>query len=129
MASELNPHSPRHDKDVEDDQIAIGKLREPGRLELDRASIVEGRHEKPQLKYQFLHPIKEAQLAKIGVLINKAMEIIDEESSELRLIKNIDALLRDYDTKSNLPSLPPRKDSVSAPPKVKFQSPPNVPAN
>ena len=138
----FNPHNPRHS--VADDQIVIGPQREDGLLELDPKRIREGRGDDPELASHLLNPStpnhdyaenvgfdpvmhirKQAEdvgeAAKALFLINKALEAIDEELPELKIVNSIDLILKSDDDddddenveKTNIPYSPPPKDSVA----------------
>ena len=137
----FNPHNPRHS--VADDQIVIGPQREGGLLEVDRTKFQEGRSDDPELVSHLMNPLtpehdysedagydqvmtlrKEAnavgEAAKAAFLIQKALDAINEELPELRMVEAIDLFLKSHHEdekedveKTNVPYSPPPSDSVA----------------
>ena len=136
----FKPHNPRHS--VADDQIVIGPQREGGLLEVDHQRFQEGRSDDPELVSHLINPStpehdyaehagfdqvvtlrKQAdavgEAAKAAFLIEKALDAINDELPELRIVEAIDTLLKSHHEekesveKTNIPYSPPPSDSVA----------------
>lgn len=116
MAEGLNPHHPRKDLEVTDEQMKIGNLKEYGSMKVNHEDFREGRHEKPELKTHLIDPSspdkdyskdvgfdpvfnlrKQAEAARILTLIDGAMNLIkDQMPVENKIIESIDTFIKSH---------------------------------